>query len=84
MFANASAAGLGIVAIGRSMVGMAIPVASFLAGSVMGFMRGGARVRKRRQAMHAFDALWGEGALGLELPTAETCSSFMEKTTGRS
>ena len=56
---------------------VAIPVASFLAGSVMGFMRGGTRVRKLATSdPYMFDALWGEGALGLKLLTGKTCSSL--------
>ena len=53
---------------------VAIPVAGFLAGSIMGFIRGGARVRKLAMSdAYMFDALWHEGALGLELPSGPHC-----------
>ena len=70
----ASAAGLGIAwrLGGPWWWYVAIPVASFLAASVMGFMRGGARVRKLATSdPYTFETLWGEGALGLELPNQE-------------
>ena len=53
---------------------VAIPVASFLIGSVMGFIRGGAKVRKLATSdPYMFDALWHEGALALEVWNGPNC-----------